>query len=114
MQPRDAAHINRILTAALDKKGLDPVALDVHAVSSVTDWFVIVGATSDTHARAIADGIRESLEELRIEPIGTEGYNDGTWVLIDYGDVVVHVFHHQKRVLYALEDLWSDAPRRHP
>jgi ribosome-associated protein len=112
MQPRDTDNIDRILNAALDKKGADPVALDVHAVSSVTDWFVIVAATSDTHARAIADGIRESLEELGIEPIGVEGYNDGTWVLLDYGDVVVHVFHHQKRVQYALEDLWSDAPRR--
>jgi ribosome-associated protein len=96
---------------AEDKKAQDLVVLDLHEISSVTDFYVVASGTSDTQVRAIADGIRNKLAEKGIEPIGTEGYNGGTWVLLDYADMVVHVFHREKRLLYALEDLWSDAPR---
>jgi ribosome-associated protein len=103
--------VRMAMEAALDKKAEDVEALDLHGLSSVADWFLIASGGSDTQVRAIADGIRERLAGRGIEPIGTEGYNAGTWVLVDYADLVVHVFHREKRAYYALDKLWSDAPR---
>lgn len=97
--------------AAEDKKADAPVALQLEGLSAVTDFFLVAGGTSDTQVRAIADGILERLAAEGVEPLGTEGYTDGTWVLLDYVDFVVHIFHRDKRVFYSLEDLWSDAPR---
>jgi ribosome-associated protein len=100
--------------AAEDKKADEPVALNLDGLSAVTDFFVVAGGTSTTQVRAIADGIVEKLAAEGVEPLGTEGYTDGTWVLLDYVDFVVHIFHRDKRVFFALEDLWSDAPRVRP
>lgn len=106
---KDSIHLS--LQAADDKKAEDPVALDVHGISSVTDFFIIASGNSDTQVRAIADGIVETLSGNGVEPIGTEGYNEGSWILLDYADFVVHIFHRDKRAYYALESLWGDAPR---
>jgi ribosome-associated protein len=103
----------RIVEAALDRKADDVVTLDVHEVSSFTDVFVLATGTSDRHVRSVADAIEAALKESDGPPAGVEGYDEGLWVLIDFGDVVVHVFQHEVRVQYDLERLWSDAAEVH-
>ena len=97
--------------AAQGKKAQDLIVLDLRGLSSVTDYFVICSGRSDTNVRAIADAVQESLAKEGSKPFGVEGYNEGTWVLLDYVDFVFHVFHFEKRLAFALEDLWKDAPR---
>jgi ribosome-associated protein len=100
---------NLIAEAALDRKALELVALDVSLVTSVADTFILATGTSDRHARAITDSIVETLRERGEKPLGVEGYDEGRWVLIDLGDVVVHVFQSEVRETYDFERLWSDA-----
>ncbi|HKA14426.1 MAG TPA: ribosome silencing factor [Myxococcota bacterium] len=104
------ARANRVAEAALDKKAVDLVALDVSELTSYADTFVIATATSDRHARAISDAIREAETAGGDNPLGVEGYEEARWVLIDLGDVIVHVFQEEVRAAYDLERLWSDAP----
>lgn len=80
----------------------------------VTDYFVIVDAETEVQVRAIADGIKDELEEQGISPRRREGWEDAQWVLLDYGDTVVHVFRTEQREYYDLERLWGDAPRLTP
>ena len=97
--------------AAEDKKATDIVALDLRGLSSVTDYFVICSGSSDINVRAIADAVEEKLAAAGVKPFGVEGRPEGTWILLDYIDFVFHIFHHEKRAAFALEDLWSDAGR---
>ena len=103
------ARANRVAEAALDRKAVHLVALDVSELTSYADTFVIATATSDRHARAIADAIREAEITGGSQPLGIEGYDEARWVLIDLGDVIVHVFLADVREAYDLERLWSDA-----
>jgi ribosome-associated protein len=100
-----------IAAAALDRKAVDLTLLDLRGVSSVTDFFVICTARSDVHVRAICDRIEEKLAEQGERPVAREGIANGRWALLDYGDVVVHVFQAEARLFYDLERLWSHAPR---
>lgn len=102
---------HRIVEAALDKKALEPVLLDVHELCGYTDYLVIVSGRSDRQVDAITEGIKESLAKQGVRPLGVEGIGSGQWALIDFGDVVVHVFHHPVRERYDLEGLWIDAQR---
>jgi ribosome-associated protein len=98
--------------AASDKKGEDLVALDVSELLVVTEYFVIATGRTNIQVRAIADEIEEQLRVKAGEkPIGREGMGEDKWVLLDYGDVVVHVFQPDERDFYRLEKLWGDAPR---
>lgn len=98
--------------AASDKRGTDIMAIDVAELLVVTDYFVICTGNTDIQARAIADEVEDRLrEEGGIKPIGREGVAEGRWVLLDYGDLVIHVFQPEERDFYRLESLWSDAPR---
>lgn len=99
-----------IAEAALEKKAQDLVALDVHDITSVADTFILLTGTSDRHARSIADAIVASAKQRGEKPLGVEGYEEARWVLIDLGDVVIHVFQPDVRAAYSLERLWSDAP----
>jgi len=85
--------------------------LDLRDLSSVTDYFVIVDASSEVQVRAVANGVVEALEEQGVMPFRKEGTGDARWVLLDYGDVVIHVFRTEEREYYDLERLWGDAPR---
>jgi ribosome-associated protein len=98
-----------IVDAALDRKAEDVVALDVREIASFTDTFVFATGTSDRHVRAVADAVVEALGRAGDKPLGVEGYEDGSWVLIDANDAIVHVFRRETREHYALERLWSDA-----
>jgi len=95
--------------AAEDKKAKDVKAIDIRGLSAVTDYMIIATGSSDTNVRAIAEGVREKLLEKGERPFSTEGLREGSWVLLDYVDFVVHVFHSEKRVFFGLEELWADA-----
>ncbi len=100
------------MEAALEKKALEPVLLDVKGQSSYTDYILLLSGRSDRHVQAVADAVVETLKKTRGKhPLGVEGKRDGQWTLIDFGDVVVHVFYHPVREFYDLEGLWVDAPR---
>jgi ribosome-associated protein len=101
----------RIAKAAVDRKAEDLVALDVSAVASFADIFILATGGSDRHVRAIADAVEDAVEELGEQPLGIEGYDEGRWLLLDLGDVIVHVFQPDVREDYDLERLWSEAPR---
>jgi ribosome-associated protein len=105
--PKDVA---RVVDLMFDRKALNVMLLDLRGVSSATDWFVIASGTSDTHVGAIADNVIEGLKKERVRPLNVEGQREGRWVLIDYFDFVVHVFHPAAREFYQLERLWGDAP----
>jgi len=97
--------------AADSKKAFDIMILDLRGLTSITDYFVICSGSSTTQVRAIADSIGHALAEAGIRPSHVEGEGEATWVLMDYGDVVVHVFEEQTRSYYSLEKLWGEAPR---
>jgi len=97
--------------AALEKKAEDVVVLDLRGVSGYTDFLVIGSGGSDRQLEAIAESVEKELTAVGHRPIGSEGQRGGRWVLLDFGDVVVHVFHADERVHYDLEGLWADAPR---
>ena len=99
------------LKAAVDKKAENPVVIDLRNLTSLADYFLIVTASSDTQARTIADEVKKKLKERNVLPISVEGYDSANWILLDYGDLVVHVFRPEFRELYDLESLWLDAPR---
>jgi len=100
----------RAARAALDKKAVDAVILDVQGVSTVTDYFVVCSGKSTTHLRTITDAIREDLRDAGARLLHAEGVPESGWVLLDYGDVLMHVFLEDTRMYYALERLWGDAP----
>jgi len=95
---------------ALSKKGFDVKILKLQSISPVCDYFVIASGEADVHAKAIAGAIEDGLHELGAKPAHVEGYSEGRWILLDYIDVVVHVFIEPTRQFYALEKLWGDAP----
>jgi ribosome-associated protein len=97
---------------AQDKKALEPVILDLRAISTITDYLVICAAQSEPQIKAIAQGLEKELKDAHgVRPFAVDGFPTSQWVVIDYGDVMVHIFHEQKRTVYALEELWSDAPQ---
>lgn len=96
--------------AALDKKGIDFTVLDVHARTILADAFAIVTGRSKIQTRAIADAIVEALEKNDVTVSRVEGYTDGTWILIDAGNLIVHVFTPEQRTFYNLERLWAHSP----
>lgn len=100
----------RAARAALDKRAGDLVVLDVQRVSSVTDYFLICSGKSTTHLETITDAIRAELRSEGVNVLHAEGVAESGWVLLDYGDVLMHVFLEDTRLYYALERLWGDAP----
>lgn len=102
--------VSRALDLALDRKGRDIAVLDLRGLSSATDFFLLATGTSDIHVRSIAEHIVEELKKEDVRPNHVEGLQGGRWVLIDYIDFVVHVFHPAARDFYELERLWGDAP----
>lgn len=97
--------------AALDHKAIDLVILEVKNLSSFTDYFVITSGNSDRQVQAIASHIEEKMDQQGILLLGVEGKREGSWILLDYGDLIVHIFYNPVREFYDLERLWSDAPR---
>lgn len=100
----------RCAHAALDKKAADLVILDMRGISSFTDYFIICSGRSDRQVQGIADSVETEMKKSGISPLGIEGFTEGKWVLLDYDDVVIHVFYEPIREFYDLERLWADAP----
>lgn len=96
---------------ALEKKAYDLVLMDVGAYTSLADYFLICTGRSDTQVQAIAQGIEENLGRAGMRPLSVEGFARGQWVIVDYGDIVVHIFYDPVREFYDLERLWTRAPR---
>ncbi|AME04398.1 ribosome silencing factor [Selenomonas sp. oral taxon 136] len=100
----------RVIQAAADeKKARDIVQMDMVGLMSTNDYFIICSANTTTQVRAIADNIEEKMEEAGVNFLHKEGYREGEWVLLDYGDTVAHIFQQDAREYYALERLWGDA-----
>ena len=97
---------------ALGKKAEDVLLVDLRQLNPVADFFVICSGASDVHVKAICDGVRDGMTDdpRHVKPWHVEGYPDADWILLDYIDVVVHVFCQKTRDYYALERLWGDAP----
>ncbi|MGQ0813476.1 MAG: ribosome silencing factor [Gemmatimonadota bacterium] len=104
------ADLQRAIELAIDRKGVDLMLLDLRGVSNATDYFLLVNGTSDTHVRSIADHIIDEMRKESMRADHIEGLRSGRWVLIDYIDFVIHVFHPAARDFYQLERLWGDAP----
>ena len=96
--------------AASDKLASQIVAFDVSDQLAITDAFLIASGSNDRQVKAIVDEVEEKLREVGAKPLRREGERDGRWVLIDYGEIVVHIQHEEERQFYALERLWRDCP----
>lgn len=102
--------VRAALTAIDDRKAKDIVALDLRGLTDATDFFVVASGTSDAHVRGLANAVLERLEALGIGAHHIEGLPAGRWILLDFVDFVVHLFHPEARAFYQLERLWGDAP----
>lgn len=103
--------VERAGELALERKAADVVALDLRGISSATDFFLLATGASDIQVKAVAEHVIDELKHDGLRPAHVEGTEGGRWVLIDYFDFVIHVFHPSARSFYQLETLWGDAPR---
>jgi ribosome-associated protein len=97
--------------ALVDKRAVDPVLLDMREITLITDYFLICHGSSSVHVRALSEGVAEALKEAGARPVGVEGRAAARWILLDFGDLIVHIFAREEREFYALERLWGDAAR---
>ena len=91
-----------------DKQGQEIKVLDIHEISVLADYFLIAHGNNPNHVKALIDSVEDKLAELGYTPNHVEGYQEGTWVLLDFGRIIVHVFHKEARLFYDLERIWSD------
>lgn len=103
-----AKNIGKIID---NKKGEDIAILEVKNITSITDYYVIATAKNTVHAKSLCDEIEEKLKEKNIVSKNIEGYTSAMWILVDFDDVIVHIFYDETRKFYDLERLWMDAPR---
>lgn len=101
----------KILQILDNKKGYDIKVIDVQEKTILADKFIIVSGTSNTHVKALCDNIEEDLKKEGIAPKRIEGYSEGRWILMDYSEVIVHIFHPEERETYNLEDLWENVSK---
>jgi ribosome-associated protein len=107
----DKELLKTVVDAVEDKKAQNPVVLDIRGLSVIADYFIICSGNSETQVQAISREVREKAWKIGLEPKPMEGFDDARWVLIDLGDIVVHVFHKEEREYYNLEKLWADGLR---
>lgn len=109
--PREVPEAIRVVAETVDDlKATDLLVLDLRDVASFTDFLVICNGSSDRHVQAVVDAIRDRLREIDVKPLHTEGYEQSTWVLVDFVDFLVNVFTAETRDFYQLERVWRDAP----
>jgi ribosome-associated protein len=101
--------LREVVSAAQDRKAIDLRVLNVDEVSDFTEYFLICSGSSERQVQAIAEAVQEKLRDDGIKPLGVEGFRHGSWVLIDYGEFVVHIFNEEVRARYGLEKLWVDS-----
>lgn len=105
-----ANHARRAASLCVDNKAQDVVLLDLHGVTDMADYFVVASGTSDTHVRSVAQHLIAGMAQAGLKAFSVEGAETGRWVLVDFVDFVVHVFHPSMRSYYQIERLWGDAP----
>ena len=105
-----AARVREAVEAADDRKAIALKVLHLEKISDFTDYFLICSGSSERQVQAIADAVQERMRNGKVRPLHVEGYNRAQWVLLDYGDFVVHIFQEEPRRFYSLERLWGDAP----
>jgi len=101
-----------VITALEDLKAQDIQILDVRGMTSITDLMIVASGTSDRHIKALADNVVEAVKKHGVQPIGVEGESSREWVLVDLGDIILHVMHPQTRAFYNLEKLWTVGEER--
>jgi ribosome-associated protein len=106
-----SAEVSKAVRAALDKKAMDVVVLDLRNTPAFTDFFLLCSGATQRQVKAIADGVEEALRAAKVRPAHIEGYDKSDWVLMDFFTFIVHVFTPQTRQFYSLERLWGDAER---
>ena len=101
----------KVIEGLIEKKGVDIVKMDLRKLKgAISDYFVVCTGTSDRHVQALSDSVEKMVrEDLKEKPMHVEGHTQGEWILLDYFDVIVHIFQRDKREFYNLEDLWGDA-----
>ena len=109
MNSRDFAE--KICKVLSDHKGEDVVAIDVREKTAIADYYVIAGGRSMTHTRSLIEHVEEEMDKLGISPSRREGVREGRWAVLDYGDVLVHVFNDESRLFYHLERLWGEGEK---
>jgi len=109
MKHHEDARINQIIEVLLDKKGAEILLMDLRGLSDAADFFVLCTGTSEQHVKTLADEVAQSLKEAGDPPWHVEGVSTRRWILVDFVDIVVHVFRQEARDFYALERLWGDA-----
>jgi ribosome-associated protein len=109
--PKDVREMLKIAVQAADGKGATtPVALEVSEHFALADVFLVVSGAVERNVQSISDGIEDALNDSGVRTIRREGRESGRWVLLDFGDLIVHVFHHEERDFYQIERLWQDCP----
>ncbi len=109
MKPIEKAR--RCLEIIQERKAIDPILMEVGRLTSFTDYFLVASGNSSRQVQAISQHMARRLREEGFRPLGVEGEQEGHWVLMDYGDVVIHIFYQPVREFYDLEGLWTEAPR---
>ncbi|MBR2190924.1 MAG: ribosome silencing factor [Eubacterium sp.] len=105
----DSKQIAKIAFDALeDKKGVNIKIIDISNISILADYFIIAGGTNENQVKALADNVEEELAKVDVTPKQIEGYNNANWILMDYQDVIIHIFNEQDRLFFDLERIWSD------
>ena len=105
----DSQQIAKIAFDALeDKKGVNIKIIDISNISILADYFIIAGGTNENQVKALADNVEEELAKVEVTPKQIEGYNNANWILMDYQDVIIHIFNEQDRLFFDLERIWSD------
>lgn len=106
MTPKETAEF--ACKVLYDKKGSDIITLEIADMTIITDYFVIASAHSTTQVKALANYVDEKFSEIGIEPLRREGMSEGRWAVLDYGSIIVHIFHDETRMFYCLERLWNN------
>ena len=105
----DSKQVTKIAFDAMeDKKGVNIKVIDISSISILADYFIIAGGTNENQVKALADNVEEELAKAGIMPKQIEGYNNANWILMDYQDVIIHIFNEQDRLFFDLERIWSD------
>ena len=100
--------LKEIVNALEDKKGEQIKIIDISKISVIADYFVIASGRNENQIRAMADGVQENLAKVKVYPRQTEGYQTARWILLDYQDVIIHIFNEDDRLFYDIERIWSD------
>lgn len=108
MEDKVFQKLKKVVFAIDDKLGKDLKVLDIHGISSIADYFIIASGSNKNHVQSIVDNIEELLREEGYSPKQVEGYHSASWILLDYGDVIIHIFDDENRSFYDMDRMWKD------